>query len=83
MRTEARIRRRVGAYEARPFKPCLSNNYYGAGDFFSRSVSRAQVAETIAAKANAMHAIIADAPVNTDFSCIIKLDKEETNVQTD
>lgn len=83
MRTEARIRRRVGAYESRPFKSCLSNSYYGAEDFFSRSVFRAQVAETIAAKANAMHAIIAEAPVNTDFSCIIKLDKEETNVQTD
>lgn len=83
MRTEAKIRRRVGAYESRPFKSCLSNAFYGPEELFSHSVSMARMAETIAAKANAMHAIIADAPVNTDFSCIIKLDKEETNVQTD
>ena len=71
MRTEAKIRRRVGAYESRPFKSCLSNSFCGPEELFSHSVSRARMAETIAAKANAMHAIIADAPVNTDSTLCI------------
>lgn len=83
MRTNAKVRRKLGVYETRRFRPCGADCYFSRARLLSCSIESAKSADAIAGIARALHDIVETAPVNDDFDCIIKLDKEVDNVQTD
>lgn len=79
MRTNAKIRKRIGVYAGRAFKPC-TELYYGDALYLRSSIASMECDLAVREKAEAMHKIIAAAPVNSNFSCIIKVDKEVDDV---
>lgn len=83
MRTNAKIRKRPGIYESRGFKPCVASSGFGDTLLFLSSVQSMLCSMVVQQKAEAMHKIVAEAPVNSSLDCIIKIDKEIDNVSTD